>query len=190
MSIGLFILLVAGGAGAQSAAVQSTAREIANQQPEEVIVRGRRLADFRFQVEQARVRAYDIFNEINSDDDFDVHCVREQTTGTRVRQQVCRAQFEDRISAAAAQDYFAALRWVCPDGVTGDCIFSDASAAGISAAQGAEAEAPIRRKQMNAEINRLARENLGLAQAIVDWYEASLRYDEARRQSRERPRER
>lgn len=193
MSAGLFILLVvsaAAGAGAQGAAAVPPVGGGASEQPDEVIVRGRRLADFRFQVEQARVRAYDIFNEINSDDDFDVSCVREETTGTRVRRQVCRARFENRISAAAAHDYFAALRWVCPDGVTADCIFSDASIVGISAAQGIEAEAPIKRAQMNAEIDRLARENDQFAEAIIEWYDASLRYESARAGRRDRNRER
>lgn len=194
MSVGLLVLLAAvGTAGAQveSAAVRPTAEEAeaASEQAEEIVVRGRRLADFRVEVEQARVRAYDIFNEINSDDEFDVRCVHEKTTGTRMRQQVCRARFEDRISSTAAKDYFSALRWVCGE-VTADCIFSDRSAAGISAAQAVEGQAPIKRDQMNAEIYRLARENPKLARAIVDWYDATLRYEEQRTGRRDRARER
>lgn len=195
MSIGLLVLLAAvsaTGARAQSAALQPSAAEsqAASEQAEEIVVRGRRLADFRVEMEQARVRAYDIFNEINSDDDFDVRCVNEESTGTRMRQQVCRARFEDRISSSAAKDYFSALRWVCTDGVTADCIFSDRAAAGISAAQAVEGQAPIKRDQMNEEIHRLARENPRFAEAILDWYDASLRYEERRTGRRERARER
>jgi hypothetical protein len=195
MSVGLLVLLTAAsatGAAAQSAAVSpsAAASRAASEQAEEIVVRGRRLADFRIEVEQARVRAYDIFNEINSDDDFDVRCAHEQATGTRMRQQICRARFEDRISATAAKDYFSALRWRCGE-VTADCIFDpDKSAAGISAAQAVEGQAPIRRDQMNEEIYRLARENLEFAQAILDWYDATLRYDELRTGRRDRARER
>jgi hypothetical protein len=42
------------------------------------------------------------------------------------------------------------------------------------------------RYRPRSEIERLARADLRFAEAIVEWYEASLRYDEARRQQRER----
>ena len=41
--------------------------------PEEIVVRGRRLVELGVEVEKAREHAA-IFNEINSNDDFDVHC--------------------------------------------------------------------------------------------------------------------
>ena len=153
--------------------------------PDEVIVRGRRLGELRVEIEQARIRAYDIFNEINSDDDFDVSCHEDSRSGTRMPQRVCRARFEDRISSRAGQEYISAIKWVCPDGLTQGCIFSDASSYGISAAQGAEGEAPVRRKQLTEEIMRLANENGRFAQAILDWYEANQQYDEARKRRRE-----
>lgn len=149
--------------------------------PDEVIVRGRRIGELRVQVEAARIRAYDIFNDLNSDDDFDVACHEESRSGTRVPRTVCRAQFEDRISSRAGQEYISAIKWVCPDGLTQDCIFSDTSQYGISAAQAVEGEAPIRRKQMTDEITRLANENDEFAQAILDWYEKSQQYDAARK---------
>jgi hypothetical protein len=100
-------------------------------------------------------------------------------------QHVCRAQFEERISSKAAQEYISALKWVCGGGLTQDCIFSEASSYGISAAQGVEGEAPLRRKQLNQEILRLANENDEFAQAILDWYEANQQYDTARKRRRE-----
>ena len=51
--------------------------------PDEVIVRGRRIGELRVQVEAARIRAYDIFNDLNGDDDFDVACHEESRSGTR-----------------------------------------------------------------------------------------------------------
>jgi len=149
-------------------------------------VRGRRLSELRGDVQIARARAYGIFNEINSSDDFDVYCHDESRSGTRVPQQVCRARFEDRISSRAAQDYISALKWVCPPaGVTSECIFSDASSVGISAAQGAESEAPLRRKQMNEEIMRLANNDDRFAQAILDLYEVNQQLEAARKRGRD-----
>jgi hypothetical protein len=187
----ILLSLVVSGGEAALAQGDSAARarpDIAAPQetPEEVIVRGRRLADFRVEVELARERAYDIFNEINGDDDFDVHCVLEERTGTRMRGQVCRAQFEGRISSRAAKEYMSALKWVCPLGVTQDCIFSEASSGAISRAQGVEGEALNKRKELNQKIVRLANEDPRFGQAILDFYDASLRYEE----ERERPRER
>jgi hypothetical protein len=69
-------------------------------------------------------------------------------------------------------------------GITQDCIFSEASSAGISAAQGVEGEAPIKRKQFNDEIVRLANENDEFAQAILDFYEAHQQYETARNRRR------
>jgi hypothetical protein len=180
----LFSMVLSGGAVlAQSESAARERAEISAQQetPDEVIVRGRRLGELRVEIEQARIRAYDIFNEVNSNDDFDVSCRNESRSGTRMPQQVCRAQFEDRISSRAAHEYISTLKWVCPDGVTQDCIFSDYSSSAISAAQGVEGEAPIRRKQLTQEITRLANENDEFAQAILDWYEANQQYDAARK---------
>jgi hypothetical protein len=168
-----------------SSAGQRTDAPMPQENPEEVIVRGRRLGELRFEIEQARIRAYDIFNEINSDDDFDVYCQDRSRSGTRMPQQVCRARFEDRISSGAGQEYIATLRWRCPDpeGLTQDCIFSDYSSSAISAAQGVEGEAPGKRQRLKQEITRLANENDEFAQAILDWYEANQLY-EAERQRR------
>lgn len=47
-------------------------------------MRGRRLSELRGDVQIARARAYGIFNEINSSDDFDVYCHDESRSGTRV----------------------------------------------------------------------------------------------------------
>jgi hypothetical protein len=153
---------------------------------EEIIVRGRRLTDLRFEVEQAQERAYAIFNELNSDDDFDVYCRDERRYHSRATTRVCRPQFENRISAEAAQEYMSALSWRCPAEMVGqECLFSDYSSAAKSAAQGAESAAPNKREQMKEEIVRLANQDEGFAQAILDWYEKTEQYEGARKRRRE-----
>jgi hypothetical protein len=159
--------------------------------PEEIVVRGRRLEEFRLEVEKLRVRAYDIFNEINSSDDFDVRCVTEQRTGTRRGRQVCAAQFEVRISSRAAKDYMAAMKDACNGQMTQDCMFDPNMAGhGLTAAKAVEGEAPRHRDQLNQEIQRLARTDLRFGQAILDFYEANLKYQDERKRPRERRRER
>ena len=153
------------------------------EQTEEVVVRGRRIGELRAEVEDARERAYELFNDLNSNDDFDVYCRRESRSGTNVPQVVCRAQFENRISADAAQEYMASLAWQCPGGPENlqECMFNDYSSAGKSAALGIEGQLPGKREQMADEIFRVARENDEFARAILDWYEANQQYEAARR---------
>jgi hypothetical protein len=159
--------------------------------PEEIVVRGRRLEEFRLEVEKLRVRAYDIFNEINSSDDFDVHCATQQRTGTRRGRLVCAAQFEVRISSRAAKDYMAAIKDACGGQLAQDCMFDPNMAGrGLAAAKAVEGEAPRHRHQLNQEIQRLARTNLELGQAILDFYDANSKYEEERKRPRERRRER
>jgi len=176
-----------------AAAAQATAPATEPRADEEILVLGERLEELRIRIRLAEDDVYARFNEINSDDDFDIQCTAEQRTGTRLGRQVCAARFEGRISSRAGKDYLSALRTVCnqdPGGLTQDCMFSGASSYGIVAAQAAESEAPIKRDRLNEEIHRLARENLEFGQAILDFYDTSLRYEEERKRPRERRRER
>src|SRR6185436_1716230 len=106
---------------------------------DEVIVRGRKLSDFRAELHAAMVHVYDVFNELNSDDIFDVHCQIEDSTGTRMRQQTCRPQFKDDIANAAAKAWVNGVRDACGGQLTQGCIFSDAANQGKSAAMAEEA---------------------------------------------------
>jgi hypothetical protein len=185
--------LTAAEACAQNAAAATPAAVGARptETSDEIIVRGRRLADFRVEVEKARIRAYDIFNEINSSDDFDVSCNLEQRTGTRLGRQACVARFEGRISSRAARDYISGIRVACQGQFTQDCMFDPNIAGyGLVAAKAVEGEAPRQRDLFDEEIHRLARTDLRFGQAILDFYDASVRYEEERKRPRERARER
>ena len=179
-----FALLIA--LSASAARAQSTAAVPRAETPEEIIVRGKRLAEFRVEVQLARERAYAIFNEINSDDDFDVHCRDETRYFSHSKRRVCRAQFERRISADAAKEYMATLSWNCPgDPVTGfvdtqACMFSGPGQNAKARAQALEGEAAPMHDRMNDEVLRLANEDDRFAQAILDFYEADRRYNQAR----------
>lgn len=155
--------------------------------PEEVVVRGRRLVELRFDVEKAHEQVYAIFNQINSNDAFDVHCRDERKYHSRATQRVCRANFENRISGEAAREYMAALNWTCqPVDGTGfinsqACMFSAPGQMAKSNAQGVEGQAPSMHAQMNDEIVRLAEEDERFARAIIDWYEKNQQYEAARK---------
>ena len=185
--VALIVLSMNAIGGLALAQTEQPARErgatAPQEQTEEVVVRGRRIGELRAEVEDARERAYELFNDLNGNDEFDVYCHNESRSGTNVPQVICRAQFENRISAAAAREYLSGLFSACNQdgGVTQDCMFSNAGAGGINRAQGVEGQLPGKREQMADEILRVARENDEFAQAILDWYEASQQYDAARK---------
>ena len=187
-SVALIVLSMNAIGGLALAQTEPSARErgatASQEQTEEVVVRGRRIGELRAEVEDARERAYELFNDLNGNDEFDVYCHNESRSGTNVPQVICRAQFENRISAAAAREYLSGLFSACNQdgaGVTQDCMLSNAGATGINRAQGVEGQLPGKREQMTDEIFRVARENDEFAQAIIDWYEASQQYEVARK---------
>src|SRR5688572_23617072 len=191
-SVALIVLSIAAADGgpalAQSERASGERADAAPQQeaPEQVIVRGRRIGELRAEIEDARRRAYDIFNEININDEFDVYCRKESQPGTNVPRQICRAQFERRISADAASEYMGSLARNCPVGAGGvldtqACMFSNYGQNAADAARGIEGQLPGKHAEMSAEILRLANEDERFGQAILDYYEASQQYEAARK---------
>jgi hypothetical protein len=158
------------------------AQPTAGDEPEEVIVRGRRLADFRADLEAAQIRVYDLFSELNSDDTFDVSCQIEDSTGTRLRQQTCRPQFVDDISSDAGKAWVNGFKDACPGGMTQECIFENPRAASQakSAALAEEGREPGMQKRFAAEMARVVRDHPELQRALLDYEAAERAYAEAR----------
>jgi hypothetical protein len=194
MRVVLWILALLPALGAAAAHVQEApVVQSRTETPEEIVVRGKRLAEFRVEVQLARERAYDIFNEINGNDDFDFECVDERRRGSRMNRRVCTAQFEGRIQITAAKEYIRTLRALCPDpeGLTQRCLTDPGlGSRAAAAARGPASEAPAQRDRLQAEIERLARTDLRFGQALLDFYDADVRYEEERKGVRERTRDR
>ena len=147
---------------------------------DEVIVRGRKLSDFRAELHAAMVHVYDVFNELNSDDIFDVHCQVEDSTGTHMREQTCRPQFKDDISSEAAQAWVAGIRDACGSQLSQDCIFGDAASQGKSAALAVESTEQLMQQRFALEMARVVAEHPEMQQAILDYEAVEHAYDEAR----------
>jgi hypothetical protein len=58
---------------------------------DEVIVRGRRGAEIRFEIESAENAIFARFNDINSDDRFDIVCRSEAPLGSRIDRRICQS---------------------------------------------------------------------------------------------------
>jgi hypothetical protein len=165
--------------GAEPASERSP-NEVSRDDPEEVIVHGQRLSDLRSAIEVARVRVYDIFNEVNTDDEFDVRCEREASTGTRIQRHICRPRFEGDISNSAAKTWTDTLKWVCTGGVSQDCIFSPLASQAISAAQGEESKEAYMQQRFAEQMARAVSQSPELRQAMLDYQALERAYREAR----------
>jgi len=84
-TLGATVLLEANVAAQQESPVtadDSTPRE-------EILVLGKRLEELRIQIELAEDDVYARFNEINSNDLFDVHCYERPDAGSRIERRTC-----------------------------------------------------------------------------------------------------
>jgi hypothetical protein len=152
---------------------------------EEITVIGQRsLRLLRLEVQLERERVYGLFNSLNSDDQFDIHCRNAPRTGTRIPQRVCRPQYADNAAGDAGEEFVRRLQFDCvPRETPGtEAILSEACmAGGISRAQAVLSEVPVKDQQLDAEFQRLARDSAEFRHAIVDNQIAERRYEEARR---------
>lgn len=138
------------GAGAAADAPAGAAAESQTPVDEEIIVRGQSRAILRFEIQQAEQAVFDRFNEINSNDEFDIHCRREQLTGSHIPRRVCQANFWRDAQAVAGQETVRGLQ--------GSASFD---------AQQFLSEAIYKRHLLEKEIRRLAKEDDEFMQALT-----------------------
>src|SRR5690606_26403257 len=89
-------------------------------------------------------------NEINSDDEFDIHCYEQAPTGSRIRRRLCHPNFWRTVQASAAQEAVLAMQGM--DALPPDMFI---------------AEAVVKRQQLSEEMRRLALEDEELMQALT-----------------------
>lgn len=107
----LFATLTGMARAAEPAAVEEQEVETSSPStalPEEIVVTGQKLLRvLNKQIEEAEDAMYGLFNELNDDDRYDIHCRWEAPLGTRMRQRVCRPEFLDNADRAVAKDFLA-----------------------------------------------------------------------------------
>jgi hypothetical protein len=70
---------------------------------DEAKVRATKLWQMRQNLISAEERFYALYNELNKDDDYDVHCKVEAPLGTRLKSRICRIAFYEEAQADEAQ---------------------------------------------------------------------------------------
>lgn len=82
---------------------------------EEVIVFGQKpLVELKLEAYQAEDVLYDLFNSLNTNDDFDVHCEREASVGSHIKTRVCRSNIQRELLRTASQRMMRGERYVYP----------------------------------------------------------------------------
>jgi len=76
----------------------------ASERPEEIVVYGRAKATLRHELHRTEERVFAIFNSLNSDDEFDIHCkYRAAANSLLIKERVCEANFVGIATGAEAQ---------------------------------------------------------------------------------------
>lgn len=114
----------------------SNGEDAASATAEEVIVHGNKpLRALRLEVEQARERVYELFNQHNPDDRLHIRCTSELRPGSRIKHRVCRGAYVDEATHRAGSRVAQSLQKTCPQGLNrcdhgpgGTEVFNNATA--------------------------------------------------------------
>jgi hypothetical protein len=85
------LCLAAAGGIARGQSTSSEEAVPAQNAPDEIVVIGQSIDDLRERVEAAEVAVFDRFNDINSDDDFDIHCRYRTRYFSHTLERVCES---------------------------------------------------------------------------------------------------
>jgi hypothetical protein len=143
----LVIVGLATPALAQNAPAPSPVADV-----EEVVVPGRTPENIRVEIERLETAVYDRFNELNSNDEFDIHCFMQAPTGSNIPVRRCAPNFAVRAESAAG-------RQMLRDGRSG------AGNNNNPAEQRGQMEEKGR--ELTAEIQRVAREDEELLRDLM-----------------------
>lgn len=129
---------------------------------EEITAYGQKtLLNLKFAAYQAEDSFFNLFNELNDDDRFDVYCEKRARKGSRIRTRQCWSPFEREIDEEAARDYF----------LTGG--------SGFVALQNEGKIRQMRKKQAEM-LKVMVLENPELQQRYVELGKANMRFAEER----------
>jgi hypothetical protein len=144
----------AAGQGAAPTAGQETAATRPPEGLDEVIVRGRRVGELRLEIQRAEQAVFARFNDINSTDDFDIHCRNDKSYGLMHRS--CLSNIWRKLQGQIAREQVLAMR----------------GQGSGSAAQLIQAEQIEKQRQLADELRGLAEKDEQLEAAVAELAQA------------------
>jgi hypothetical protein len=112
------------------------------------------IGSLRYEVDRAADRMYEVYNELNTHDDFDIHCQWNAPTGSRIKRKLCTPVYVKNLQAKATQ---YALYDMDNSGMTG--LYIDYT------------EIAINDAKLRENMKRLILENPSLFDAVVEHVE-------------------
>jgi hypothetical protein len=143
------------------AACAAPADEPSARVDEEVIVQGRSYRELRLAVQLAQDAVFARFNEINSDDKFDIHCRLQPRYGSRIMERACLSNSWREQDANFAQ---ATVQQIRGELTTPPTAF--------------RGEQLLMQQRLGAEMRRLALEDAQLREAVQELGRAMLAMNE------------
>jgi len=163
-------------ASAQDAPAAPAPAEAQKPVDEEVIVRGRRtLLELRKDLQVSREHVWEVFNDINGNDDFDIACLDAPRTGTRIPKRTCRPKYANDATAEAGKELLRQMQGCAPG--DGGCLEA-AMMRGSANAQQQQARIAAMDQRLDDAFQQLAREHPELATAILDYLKKEHEYQE------------
>jgi hypothetical protein len=119
---------------------------------EELVVSGRRPENLRVEIERLEEAVYARFNALNSDDEFDIHCLKQAPTGSNIPLRTCAPNFVIRAESSSAEKMLT-------DGRSGD--------GNNHSRREQHTRMEEKSRQLTEEIQRVAREDELLLRGLV-----------------------
>lgn len=145
-----------------------------------VEARRTRLSEIRREMIQLEDRFYARYNELNTNDDFDIHCENAARTGTRLERRYCQPVYETEAQREEGIEYFHYLYRSMTDEAFKFLSKNDGGLIGgppPPALQKIEARRPEFRQTML----EVTRDNPELVQLLAERQRIAKRYEAARR---------
>lgn len=144
----------------ESASDEESETQVETTVIEEITVQGERTTfSLRMEIESAETEVYNLFNELNSNDDFDVTCKDIVYTGSHIPQRTCMSAFLREEQAFQTQSYLQGVP--LGEGIGGP---NSGALMDLSSASG---EVREKAKAMEQEMIRLAVEVPEFAEALI-----------------------
>jgi hypothetical protein len=79
---------------------------------EEIVVYGHKsLVRLHRDLYKAEDAVFDLFNSLNSDDEFDIHCYKEAPTGSHIKKRVCKTNYLRDLIGEATRESLSSARY-------------------------------------------------------------------------------
>jgi hypothetical protein len=151
---------------------EDSARSEAGTADEEIVVVGQAtLRSLREQLIRAEDQVHELFNALNDEDEYDIHCHMETRTGTNISQRVCKPNYVDIATADEGQSYLATIR--------GEFGSTRAPASAVIS---------VKSRVLREKLTTFVSENAELREAVAHFTELNENYASAQQQVLDRER--